>query len=253
MAQNIINNVQYIHLQNPGAQQAPPGQTCQLRPNSLPGEISVKRKNPEVGKRKIITHKAFIGIRDDAAGEAVYPHWRETVKDQMLARNYDNIYQFPDTEFEQILAGMRRLLLVYDARATASAANNIPVLQKIDEGDVQLCKDCGRKLTNTLVKRLRGAPLPGTPGVPPAQVIVGGAIVPPGAPAPWGPAKAGLNAGLIPQNAPLASNEAQPGPTHPVNNPAQARPTPQTHVPRTSRRITRSSAKVAQAMNIFPG
>ena len=251
MVQNIINKVQYIQMQNRGAQQAPPGQTCQLPPNSLPGEISVKRKNPEAGKRKIKTHKAFIGIRDDAAGEALYPHWRETVKDQMLARNYDDIYQFPDTEFQQIVAGMRRLLPVCDAHTTASAANNIRLLLKIDEGVVQLGKDCGRKLTNTLVKRLWGPPLPGTPGVPPAQVIVGGAILPLGAPAQWGPATAGLNAGLIPQNAPLASNQAQPGPTHPVNNSAQARPTPQTDVPGTSRRITRSSAKVAQPTNIF--
>ena len=107
MAENIINNVQYIHMQNPGVQQAPPGQTYQLPPNSLRGEISGKRKNPEAGKRKIKTHKAFIGITDDAAGEALYAHWRETVKDEMLARNYDDINQFPDAEFLQIFAGMR--------------------------------------------------------------------------------------------------------------------------------------------------
>ena len=73
MAQNIIN-VQYIHMQNPGVQQAPPGQTYQLLPNSLLVEISVKRNNPEAGKRMIKTHKAFIGITDDAAGEALYTH-----------------------------------------------------------------------------------------------------------------------------------------------------------------------------------
>ena len=250
MAQNIIN-VQYIHMQNPGVQQAPPGQTYQLPPNSLPGEISVKRNNPEAGKRKIKTHKAFIGITDDAAGEALYAHWRETVKDQMLARNYDDIYQFPDAEFQQIVTGMRRLLPVCDALATASAANNIRLLQEIDEGVVQLVKDWGKKLTNTRRKRVRGAPRPGNPGVPPAQVLVRGAILPPGAPAQWGPATAGPNAGLIPQNAPLASNQAQPGPAHPVNNPAQSGPTPQTNVPGTSRRITRSTVKAAHPTNIF--
>ena len=201
MAQNIIN-VQYIHMQNPGVQQAPPGPTYQLPPNSLPGEISVKRKNPEAGKRKIKRHKAFIGITDDAAGEALYAHWRETVKDQMLARNYEDIYQFPDAEFQQIVAGMRRLLPVCDALATASAANNIRLLQEIDKGVVQLVKDCGKKLTNTLGKRVGGAPRPGNPGVPPAQVIMRGAILPPGAPAQWGPATAGPNAGLIPQTLP---------------------------------------------------
>ena len=69
MAQNIIK-VQYIHMQNPGAQLALQGQTNQLLPNSPTGVISAKRKNPETGKRKIKMHKAFIGITDDNAGEA---------------------------------------------------------------------------------------------------------------------------------------------------------------------------------------
>ena len=120
-------------MQNPGVQQAPLGQTYLLPPNSLPGEISVKRKNPEVGKRKIKTHKAFIGITDDAAGEALYAHWRETVKDQMLARNHDDIYQFPDAEFHQIVTGMGRLLHDCDAHTTASAANNMRIEQEIDK------------------------------------------------------------------------------------------------------------------------
>ena len=105
------------------------------------------------------------------------------MKDQMLARNYDNIYQVPDAEFQHIVAGMRGLLPVCDALATASAANNICLLQEIDEGVVQLVKDCGKKLTNTLGKRVGGAPWPGNPGVPPAQVIVRRAILPLGAPA----------------------------------------------------------------------
>ena len=170
-------------MQNPGAQQAPLGQTYQLPPNSLPGEISVRRKNPEAGKRKITTHKAFAGITHDAAGEAPYAHWRETVKDPMLARNYNDISQFPDAEFPQIVAGMKRLLSICDALATASAANNIRLLQEIDDGVVQLVKDFGKKLTNTVGKRVRGAPLPGNPGVPPAQGLVRGAILPPGTPA----------------------------------------------------------------------
>ena len=140
MAQNIII-VWYIYIQNPGGQHAPPGQTYQLPPNSLPGEISVKHKNPETGKRKIKMHKAFIGIRDNAAGEAPYAHWRETVKDHMLVRNHDDIYQFPDAEFQRIVACMRRLLPVCDELATVSAANNIRLLQETDEGVVHLVKD----------------------------------------------------------------------------------------------------------------
>ena len=146
---------------------------------------------------------------------------------------------------------MRRLLPVCDALATASAANNIRLMQEINEGVVQLVKDCGKKLTSTLGKRVRGAPRPGNPGVLPAQVIVRRTILPLGAPAQWGPATAGPNAGLIPQNAPPASNQRQPGPAHPANNPAQSGPTPQTNVPGTSRRITRSSAKAPQPMNIL--
>ena len=70
MTQNI-NIVQYIHIQNPGAQQAQQGQTYQLPPNSLAGVIGAKRKNPEAGKRKIKTHKSFIGIKDNDARETL--------------------------------------------------------------------------------------------------------------------------------------------------------------------------------------
>ena len=73
--------------------------------------------------------KAFIDITDDAARETLYAHRQETVKDQMLARNYYDLYQFPDAEFHQIVTGMRRLLPVCDALATASAANNRSLLK----------------------------------------------------------------------------------------------------------------------------
>ena len=49
------------------------------------------------------------------------------MKDHMLTRNYDDIYQFPGTGFEQNVAGMGRLLSVCDALSTASAANNLPL------------------------------------------------------------------------------------------------------------------------------
>ena len=164
------------------------------------------------------------------------------MKDHMLARNYADIHKFPDAEFQQIVTGMRRLLPVCNALATSSAANNILLRQEIDEGVIQLVKDCGKKLTNTLGKRVLGAPLLGNPGVLPAQVIVRGTILPPGAPAQWGPATAGPNAGLVPQKAPPANNP-QPGPTNSVNDLAQSRPIPQMNVPGTSRRVTRSTAK----------
>ena len=101
----------------------------------------------------------------------------------MLARNYDDIYQFPDAEFQQIVAGMKRFLPVCNALATASGVNNIRLLQEIDEGVVQLVKNCGKMLTNTLGEGVRGTPRLGNPGVPPAQVIVRVAIPPLSAPA----------------------------------------------------------------------
>ena len=131
------------------------------------------------------------------------------MKDQMLERNHADIHMFPDAEFQQIVAGMRRLLPVCNSLATASAANNIHLMQEIDEGVIQLVKNCG-KLTNTLGKRVPGAPRPGNPGVLPAQVIVCGTILPPGAPAQPRPATAGPNAGLIPQNAHPANNLQRP-------------------------------------------
>ena len=82
-----------------------------------------------------------------------------------------------------------------------SAENNIPLMQEIDKGVVQLVKDCGKKLTSTLGKGVRGALQPENPEVLPAQAIVHGAILPPGAPAHWSPATGGPNPGLIPQNA----------------------------------------------------
>ena len=181
MAQNRINNVQYIHMQNPGAQQAPPGQFYQPPPNSLPGEISVSGNNPEAGKRKIKIDKAFVGLTDGDAGEALYGQWWDTVKDQMLARIYADIYQFPDAEYQQIFTGMRRLVPVCNALAMASAAHNIPLIQEIDEGVIPLVKECGKKSTNTPGKEVRGAPRPRNLGVLPAQVVVHRTILPLGA------------------------------------------------------------------------
>jgi len=63
----------------------------------------------------------------------------------MLARGYisDN-WHFPDAEFQQIVAGMRRLKHACDELATASAANNIPTMQEIDVAVRELVTDCGK-------------------------------------------------------------------------------------------------------------
>jgi len=84
----------------------------------------------------------------------------------MLARGYisDNCH-FPDAEFQQIVAGMRRLKPACDELATASAANNIASMQEIDEAVLQLVKDCEKKLTKTI--ETNNHVLPPGPGSPP--------------------------------------------------------------------------------------
>jgi len=87
----------------------------------------------------------------------------------MLARGYlTHLHHFPDLEFQQIIASIRRLRPACDELPTASAVNNIPWMQEVDEPVIQLVKDCGKKLTNTIKRPNK--PFPQVPGVPLAQV-----------------------------------------------------------------------------------
>jgi len=61
-----------------------------------------------------------------------------------------DLHHTPDAEFLQILAGFRPLGPAYDELATASPANDIPGMQEMDEAVVQVVKDCGKNLTNTI-------------------------------------------------------------------------------------------------------
>ena len=74
---------------------------------------------------------------------------------------------------------------------------------------VQLVKDCGKKLTNTI--NLKNKPFPQVPGVPPAQVIVPNILLPVNAPpgSQWGLVTALQNAGAGAPNAPTVNS---PGP-----------------------------------------
>jgi len=112
---------------------------------------------------------------------------------------------------------MRRLKPACDELATASAANNMASMQEIDEAVLQLVKDCGKKLANTIRTNNHVAP-PG-PGVPPAQVIVRPMLLPLNAPpqCQWRIATAVVpNAGPVGQNALLAN---APGPAQNVSAP----------------------------------
>ena len=130
-------------------------------------------------RRNINAHKFTLGVPHHPKNKPPpeYVCLGDAVKDQMLARGYisDNAH-FPGTEFQQIVAGMRRLKPACDEVATASAANNMASIQAIDEAVLQLVKDCGKKLTRTI--RTNNNVPPSGPGVPPAQVIVNPILLP---------------------------------------------------------------------------
>jgi len=90
-------------------------------------------------------------------------------------------------------------------------------MQEVDEAVVQLVRDSGKKLTNTI--NLKDKPFPQVPGVPPAQVIVPKILLPANAPlgSQWGLATAVQNAGAGAPNAPTGN---APGPAQ--FQPAQA-------------------------------
>ena len=221
MAQNI-NNVQYVHMANPGVGQAPPpGQTYQLPQNSLAGPISMSRSNPN--SRSTTLHKENMGIGGEE-NKGMYSAWRDLAKDLMIARNYvagARAAVYPDADFQPIVAGMRRLRPACDKLATASAAGDVARMRDIDEAVVHLVKDCVVKLFNT-IKTQGPAAVQGQPGVPFAQIIVPGVLLSTNIPAQWGLATAVPNVAPVPQNAPPGN--APPAP--PGNNQAPAPPPP---------------------------
>jgi len=213
MAQNI-NIIQYALMPPGGPWLAPAGQTYQLPAISLIGEISFRRSD----KRKITEHKRSRGITVGLQGDAIYRAWRDAVKDQMLARGYQtDLHHFPDSELLQIVTGFRQLRPTCDELATASAANDTPGMQEVDEAVVQVVKDCGKKLTNTI--NLQNKPFPQVPGVPPAQVMVPNILLAANTPSgsQCGLATAVQNAGAGAPNPPTAN---VPGPAQ--FQPAQA-------------------------------
>ena len=129
----------------------------------------------------------------------------------MLARGYisDNCH-LPDAEFQQIVAGMRRLKTVCDEHTTASAANNMASMQEIDKAVLQLDKNCRKKLTKT-IETNNDVPPPGL-GVPPEQVILNPILLPLNAPpqCQWSIGTAVPNAGPVVQNAARPMHLGQP-------------------------------------------
>jgi len=123
----------------------------------------------------------------------------------MLARGYQtDLHHFPDVEFLQIVAGFWQLRPACDELATASAANDIPGMQEMDEAVVQLVKDCGKKLTNSI--NLKNKLFPQVLGVPPAQEIVPNILLPANAP----PGASGVFQQLYRMQAPAPQMLPQP-------------------------------------------
>ena len=166
--------------------------------------------------------------------------WRNLVNDQLLARNITPLANFPIADFQEIIAGIRRLLPTCDQLATAPAANNVHNMQQADEGIVQLVNNCIEKLitilnrcTQKVANGQAVAPI-GQPGVHPAQLNISALLLPPSAQAQWGPAMADLNPAPVPQNALLVINQQQiqgqvvPGVVHAQAQPPidQAQPQP---------------------------
>jgi len=162
MVQNI-NTVLYPPMA-PGGAQWPPhaGQTSHLLGNAVVVEYSAQLMD----HCKISDHKLTLGIPHHAKGHplAEYIMCQDTVKDQMLARGYiTHNSQFQEAELQQILGGKRRLKPAYDELAMAFAVNNIPSMQEIDKAVLQLVKDCGKKLAQTIKTSKKVPPSPGIP------------------------------------------------------------------------------------------
>jgi len=175
MAQNN-NIVVYTLMPARGAQQAPPaGQSYRLGPFALVEEFSHQRP----ARRNINHYKLTMGVPHPPKNKPLprYICWRDDVKDQMLAMGYisDNAH-FSDAEFQQMVAGMRRLKPACDELATTSAANNMASMQAIEKAVLQLVKDCRKKLTTTI--RTNNDVPPPCPGVPHTQVIVNRILLP---------------------------------------------------------------------------
>jgi len=162
-----MNNIQYALMPAGGPQQAPAGEIYLLPANSLIRDISHRCTD----RGKVTKHKLSMGNPAGDIEDSINSTWWDTVKNQMIVTGYLTVlHDFPDVEIQQIVAGFRRMRPACDELDTASAANDVPRMQEIDEAVVQQVKDCGKMLTNTIKRPNK--PLPQVPGVPPAQVTV---------------------------------------------------------------------------------
>jgi len=129
------------------------------------------RTNP--GGRAISDHKLNMGFRQVQAQKKIYTVWRNCAKDQMIARGFASAGRtakdFPDADFLPLCTGMRTLCPACDLIVSAVAANDMHLLEDIEEAVVELVRESCRKLNDTNNKGKMVVP---NPAIPPGQVVV---------------------------------------------------------------------------------
>jgi len=179
------------------------GQTDQLPPSSLQGEISMDRTNP--GGRQISDHKLNMGFTQVQTQKKMNTEWLNCAKDQMIARGFApggrTAKRFPDADFLPICTDMRTLRPACDLIVSAVGANDMHRPEDIEEALVELFKDSCRKLNHTNNKGKMVGP---NPAIPRGQVVVHRWLLPPGAANRWGAATTIRNPGELPPNTPPA-------------------------------------------------
>jgi len=142
-----------------------PGQTDQLPPSSLQGAISMHRTSP--GGLAISDHQLNMDFTQVQAQKTMYTEWRNSAKDQMIARDVEPagrmVKNFPEANFLPICKSMRTLRPACDLSVSAVAANTMHHLEDIKVTVVELVKDSCRKLKDRNHKGKMAVPNPAIP------------------------------------------------------------------------------------------
>jgi len=94
----------------------------------------------------------------------MYKECRRLKKDELVARNFTPLATFAMGEFQQLIAGIRRLRPASDQLIPESPGNNVAHMREADEAILQLIRNSMSKLTITMNKHLqvvaKGQPAP---------------------------------------------------------------------------------------------
>lgn len=218
--------VPYVHMVNVANGQKGQGSPLDLLPVITYAAVDVHARQPMA---HLVSHyKTTVGFTGDPNGKTLYTRWRQTVRDQMSARNFTNLNTFPDAEFHDIVLGMRRLRPGCDGLATAHAGGNTHLIRAIDESIIQLVRDIGKKFTTSLLLHPPQQPVAGGPVIAPGHLMVDPSLLPPGAPGHWDPTMTAPPGAATASNIPVHSPPSQnlPPADQPVQNPLPPNPPP---------------------------